>query len=55
MKLIRRGESRVVVEGVQPNEEIALASPDQKDQKDSGKSGGAASPVGGGGSKGSGK
>lgn len=53
VKLIRRGESRVVVEGVKANEEIALASPDQKEDKNSGKSGGAASPVGG--SKGSGK
>jgi hypothetical protein len=35
VKLVRRGESRVVVTGVQAGEEIALASPDQKqtDQK----------------------
>ncbi len=31
--LVRRGESRVVVTGVQPGEEIALASPDQKNNE----------------------
>ena len=34
VKLVRRGESRVVITGVQAGEEIALASPDQKDQKE---------------------
>jgi multidrug efflux pump subunit AcrA (membrane-fusion protein) len=45
VKLVRRGESRVVITGVQPGEEIALASPDQKEQKD--QKAGAASPAGG--------
>ena len=35
VKLIRRGESQIVIEGVRPGEEIALAAPDQKDQKNS--------------------
>jgi HlyD family secretion protein len=47
VKLIRRGESRVVVEGVQPNEEIALASPDQKEQNHRGKANTPASPIAG--------
>jgi multidrug efflux pump subunit AcrA (membrane-fusion protein) len=34
VKLVRKGESRVVISGVRSGEEIALASPDQKDQKD---------------------
>ena len=33
VKLIRRGESQVVITGAQPGDEIALASPDQKDRK----------------------
>lgn len=33
VKLVRRGESQVVVTGVQPGDEIALASPDQKERK----------------------
>ena len=33
VKLERRGESQVVITGVQSGEEIALASPDQKEQK----------------------
>ncbi len=45
VKLVRKGESRVVVTGVKSGEEIALASPDQKDQKD--QKTGAANPAGG--------
>ena len=45
VKLVRKGESRVVITGVQPGEEIALASPDQKDQKD--QKGAASNPAGG--------
>jgi hypothetical protein len=48
VKLVRRGESRVVVTGVQAGEEIALASPDQKDQKNQKKQAGS-SPSGPGG------
>jgi HlyD family secretion protein len=33
VKLVRRGESQVVITGLNPGDEIALASPDQKDQK----------------------
>jgi multidrug resistance efflux pump len=45
VKLVRKGESRVVITGVRPGEEIALASPDQKEQKD--QKGGASSAAGG--------
>ncbi len=48
VKLVRRGESQAVVTGVQPGEEIALASPDQKDQKTQKKApGGPTAPAGG--------
>jgi multidrug efflux pump subunit AcrA (membrane-fusion protein) len=49
--LVRRGESRVVVTGVKPGEEIALASPDQKDQANDKKAGGSPSAAPGGASK----
>lgn len=45
VKLVRRGESQVVIEGVRQGEEIALASPDQKDQKNQKKASGP--PTGG--------
>lgn len=55
VKLMRRGESQVVVTGVKAGEEIALASPDQKDQKDDKKAGapgaGSAAAAAGGGVK----
>jgi hypothetical protein len=35
VKLVRRGESRVVIDGLRAGDEVALASPDQKDQKNS--------------------
>lgn len=44
VKLVRRGESQVVVEGIQPGDEIALANPGQKDDKDQKKA--AAGPPG---------
>lgn len=47
VKLVRRGESQVVITGLQPDEEVALASPDQKDQKDQKKQ--ASSPASAGG------
>ncbi|HEU0140446.1 MAG TPA: efflux RND transporter periplasmic adaptor subunit [Bryobacteraceae bacterium] len=47
VKLVRRGESQVVITGLQPDEEVALASPDQKNQKDQKKQ--AASPASAGG------
>lgn len=47
VKLVRRGESQVVIAGLQPDEEVALASPDQKDQKDQKKQ--ASSPASAGG------
>jgi HlyD family secretion protein len=49
--LVRRGESRVVITGAQPGEEIALASPDQKDQKEQKKTPGAPAPAAGGASR----
>ena len=50
VKMIRRGESQVVITGVNPGEEIALASPDQKEQKDQpGKAGGSPAAATGGG------
>ena len=45
VKLVRRGESQVVVTGVRSGEEIALASPDQKEQKTS--TDASANPAGG--------
>ncbi len=47
VKLVRRGESQVVIAGLQPDEEVALASPDQKDQNDQKKQ--ASSPASAGG------
>ncbi len=46
VNLVRRGESQVVIAGLRGDEEIALASPDQKQQKDQ-KKGPAAGPAGG--------
>jgi HlyD family secretion protein len=51
VKLVRRGESQVVVGGVQPGEEIALARPDQKEQKDQKKGQGSPSVAPGGAGK----
>jgi multidrug efflux pump subunit AcrA (membrane-fusion protein) len=45
VKLVRKGESRVVITGVRSGEEIALASPDQKEQKE--QKGGGSSAAGG--------
>ena len=42
VQMVRRGESQVVVKGVKEGEEIALASPDQKEKK---KNGGPESPA----------
>ncbi len=42
---MRRSESRVVIAGLKEGEEVALASPDQKEEKKSGK-GNAAKVVG---------
>jgi hypothetical protein len=47
VKLVRRGESQVVISGLRDGEEVALASPDQKDRKDTSK-GGAGTPTPGG-------
>lgn len=41
VKLVRRGESQVVITGLEVGEEIALASPDQKEQKSNGAKGAA--------------
>ncbi len=46
--LVRRGESRVVIKGAQPGEEIALASPDQKDRKEQKNAPGASAAAAGG-------
>ena len=46
--LVRRGESQVVITGVQPGEEIALASPDQKDHNEQKKAPGAPAAAAGG-------
>jgi biotin carboxyl carrier protein len=47
VKLVRRGESQVVISGLRDGDEVALASPDQKDQKDTSKGGaGTATPGG---------
>ncbi|HYP06076.1 MAG TPA: efflux RND transporter periplasmic adaptor subunit [Bryobacteraceae bacterium] len=48
VKLVRRGESRVVIDGLKEGEEVALASPDQKDQKSGKGPAGAAGPAAGG-------
>jgi hypothetical protein len=48
VKLVRRGESRVVITGAQPGDEIALASPDQKDRKEQKKASGPTAAAAGG-------
>jgi hypothetical protein len=47
VKLVRRGESQVVIEGLKAGEDVALASPDQKEQKSTKGSAGPAAPGGG--------
>jgi hypothetical protein len=49
--LVRRGESRVVITGLKRDEEIALASPDQKDQTEQKKGNGSPSSATGAASK----
>lgn len=44
VKLVRRGESQVVISGLQAGEEVALASPDQKEQKSADQQPGAGVP-----------
>jgi multidrug efflux pump subunit AcrA (membrane-fusion protein) len=51
VKLVRRGESRVVINGLKDGEEVALASPDQKEQKNTKNAAGSAGPASGGMSK----
>ncbi len=51
VKLVRRGESQVVITGVQPGEEIALARPDQKSQTDQKRTAGSAAAATGDASK----
>lgn len=51
VKLVRRGESQVVISGLQSGEEVALASPDQKEDKGSKKPSGSVTPGAGASSK----
>ncbi|MCC6587952.1 MAG: HlyD family efflux transporter periplasmic adaptor subunit [Bryobacterales bacterium] len=44
VKLVRRGESQVVISGLQVGEEVALASPDQKEEKSGDRQTGAGVP-----------
>ena len=46
VQLVRRSESQVVVKGLQAGDEVALASPEQKEEKKSGGSANAAKAVG---------